>query len=64
MASGELSIFSRTGQVVYQGDLAGAWDGRSAAGQYCPEGAYLYMIKVVTHQGSQEIHSGLMVLLR
>ncbi|MCX6312207.1 MAG: CotH kinase family protein [Bacteroidetes bacterium] len=60
----EIIIFNRWGQQVFETkDMSQGWDGNSG-GTPCPSGVYAYMLKATNPDGSSEIKSGNITLMR
>ncbi len=60
----EIVIFNRWGQQVFQTkDMSWGWDGNKG-GEACPSGVYAYYLKAVNPDGTTEIKSGNITLMR
>lgn len=60
----EIIIFNRWGQQVFQTkDMSWGWDGNKGS-EACPSGVYAYFLKAVNADGTTEIKSGNITLMR
>jgi gliding motility-associated-like protein len=60
----EIIIFNRWGQQVFQTkDMSWGWDGNKGS-EACPSGVYAYYLKAVNADGTTEIKSGNITLMR
>jgi len=58
-------IFNRWGQKLYEWDrVKGSWDGRTQAGEECPDGTYFYIVKAKGNDGSEYFKKGGFSLIR
>ncbi|MCB0410481.1 MAG: gliding motility-associated C-terminal domain-containing protein, partial [Flavobacteriales bacterium] len=58
-------IFNRWGQKLYEWDnVKGYWDGRTLAGEECPDGTYFYIIEATGLDGQEYFKKGGFSLIR
>ncbi len=58
-------IFNRWGQKLYEWDnVKGYWDGRTLAGEECPDGTYFYIIEATGLDGEEYFKKGGFSLIR
>ncbi|MBP9740271.1 MAG: gliding motility-associated C-terminal domain-containing protein [Chitinophagaceae bacterium] len=58
-------IFNRWGQQLFSWDrVKGYWDGRTLAGEECPDGTYFYIIKAKGNDGAEYVKNGAFSLIR
>jgi gliding motility-associated-like protein len=59
----ELTIFNKWGEIVFVTDNPKGWDGRCGSEQ-CPQGTYVYHLRVVYKDDSSEDYTGKISLIR
>jgi gliding motility-associated-like protein len=65
LASVEGVIFNRWGQQLFSWNgVKGYWDGRTIAGEECPDGTYFYIIKAKGNDGAEYAKNGAFSLIR
>jgi gliding motility-associated-like protein len=58
-------IFNRWGQKLYEWDrVKGSWDGRTLAGEECPDGTYFYIVEAKGQDGAEYFKKGGFSLIR
>ncbi len=62
--SGDIIIFNRWGQVLYQNDYQIPWDGTTLEGEKVPEGTYYYVLTMYNALNKKSIHKGHLMLHR
>jgi gliding motility-associated-like protein len=61
----DVEIYNRWGQFLYSWThLKGKWDGRTLAGNECPDGTYFYIVKAVGKDGKEYFKNGSFNLIR
>jgi gliding motility-associated-like protein len=64
MVTDESSIFNRWGETFYNTQNANkGWDS-TFNGQKCPDGVYVYLLKINDNNGKLKIYRGTFTLLR
>ncbi|MGE0562866.1 MAG: gliding motility-associated C-terminal domain-containing protein, partial [Flavobacteriales bacterium] len=65
LESVEGEIFNRWGQQLFSWNrVKGYWNGRTLAGEECPDGTYFYIIKAKGLDGAEYIKNGAFSLIR
>jgi len=60
-----MQIFDRTGMLIYSTRSPfDYWDGRNKYGQMCPEGVYIYLIRLLDLNGEDKEYTGSVTLVR
>jgi len=60
-----MQIFDRTGMLIYSTrNPFDYWDGRNKYGQMCPEGVYIYIIRLLDLNGDDKEYTGSVTLVR
>lgn len=60
-----LQIFDRTGMLIFSSaDPFDYWDGRNKYGQMCPEGVYVYLIRLKDLNGEDKEYTGTVTLVK
>ncbi len=59
-----MEIYDRWGgKVMDILDITNGWDGKNSSGEYCPVGVYLYNIKIIGTNGTEQKKSGLITII-
>lgn len=60
----EVWVYDRWGNLIFQGNNSRLWDGRTSAGNECPEGAYTYKLRAQLPDRREFVRSGTVTILR
>ena len=61
----QMQIFDRTGMLIFSTtNPYDYWDGRNKYGQLCPEGVYVYLIRLVNLNSDDKEYTGSVTLVR
>ena len=59
-----MEIYDRWGgKVIDILDITNGWDGKNSSGEYCSVGVYLYNIKIIGTNGTEQKKSGLVTII-
>ena len=60
-----MQIFDRAGMLIYSThNPYDYWDGRNKYGQMCPEGVYIFIIRLVNLKGDDKEYTGSVTLVK
>jgi len=60
---GEIKIFNRLGNMVYQGQINNPWDGYNK-NSICPQGVYIYYLDYLDYNEQTKTKTGFLTLIR